>query len=48
MYVDMKALTDVKIRELKIDSLMALVTKHGEINSRDRSEKALRLQKERI
>ncbi len=43
MYVEMKALTDVKILELSLDTLMALVTKHGEINSRDRSEAALRI-----
>ena len=48
MYVDMKALTEVKILKLNLETLMALVAKHGEQQSRDRSEAAVRAQKERI
>jgi len=37
----MVALTDVKLLVLPIDTLMLLVAKYGETNSKDKGEKAI-------
>lgn len=41
MYVDMKAVTECKIQMLHLDTLMQLVSKHGEVNSRSKSEQEI-------
>lgn len=47
MYVEMKALTDVKVQMLSLDTLMQLVNKYGEVNSRIKNASAIKLEKER-
>ena len=42
MYVDVTALTDLKMLTLSLDTLMGLVNKHGETSNRNLSEAELR------
>ena len=42
MYVDIHALTDMKILTLDLETLMQLVNKHGETSNRHLSETELR------
>lgn len=48
MYVDMKALTEVKILKLPLTVLMELVNKHGAISPNDKTERDKQERKERI
>mmetsp|Transcript_30598 Transcript_30598/g.40708 ORF Transcript_30598/g.40708 Transcript_30598/m.40708 type:complete len:189 (-) Transcript_30598:1089-1655(-) len=45
MYVDLTAISDVKMLTLHLDTLMALVNKHGETSNRNQSEAEVRAQK---
>ena len=48
MFVNMKALTEVKVLVMSLDTLIGLVTKHSEPQKKDLSEKAVIAHRERM